>query len=64
MEGSASRGRHAPIEWREEESDLLLLPTQPAAERMKGWREEKAGTMDRPADEREGGAPVYIGRLC
>lgn len=40
VEGSASGGRHAPVEWRGR-GKRLLLPTQPAAERMRGWREER-----------------------
>ncbi len=46
MEGSASGGRHAPIEWREEESDSAQ-PAAEKADRMEGWREERAGMMDR-----------------
>lgn len=62
VEGTASRGRHAPIEWREEERcccrPLSLLQR---AEGMKGRRGEEAGMMDRRMRGRLCCRPILCG---
>lgn len=62
--GSASRGRHAPMEWREEERCCCRpLSRLQRAEGMKGWQGEEAGMMDRWTRGRLCCHPILCGSL-
>ena len=62
--GSASRGRHAPMEWREEERCCCRpLSRLQRAEGMKGWQGEEAGMMDRRTRGRLCCHPILCGSL-